>query len=54
MGSLLPAFSRLSGHDGLTGSGTLVGVYATSNGGSGTTDAYISNWRYEGQGQKIN
>ncbi|KAE8139975.1 glycosyl hydrolase [Aspergillus pseudotamarii] len=34
--------------------GTLVGVYATSNGGSGTTDAYISNWRYEGQGQKIN
>ncbi|KAF7593002.1 hypothetical protein BBP40_012161 [Aspergillus hancockii] len=33
--------------------GSLIGVYATSNGGSGTTEAYISNWRYEGQGQKI-
>lgn len=31
--------------------GTLVGVYATSNGGNGTTDAYISNWKYTGQGQ---
>ncbi|PKY01638.1 xylosidase : arabinofuranosidase [Aspergillus campestris IBT 28561] len=33
--------------------GTLVGVYATSNGGSGQTEAYVSRWRYEGQGQKI-
>ncbi|KAL1637616.1 hypothetical protein SLS58_009289 [Diplodia intermedia] len=33
--------------------GTLVGVYATSNGGDGKTPAYISRWRYEGKGQKI-
>jgi hypothetical protein len=31
--------------------GTLVGVYATSNGGNGTTPAYISNWNYRGWGQ---
>ncbi|EKG13464.1 Glycoside hydrolase family 43 [Macrophomina phaseolina MS6] len=33
--------------------GTLVGVYATTNGGNGTTDAYVSRWRYQGQGQFI-
>ena len=33
--------------------GTLVGTYATSNGGSGTTEAYVSRWRYRGEGQKI-
>ncbi|KAF9258368.1 xylosidase : arabinofuranosidase [Marasmius fiardii PR-910] len=33
--------------------GTLVGVYATSNGGNGTTESYISRWRYTGNGQKI-
>ncbi|KAL4896023.1 glycosyl hydrolase [Aspergillus ambiguus] len=33
--------------------GTLLGAYATSNGGTGSTPAYISRWRYEGQGQKI-
>ncbi|GAB1213485.1 hypothetical protein ATERTT37_002635 [Aspergillus terreus] len=33
--------------------GTLVGVYATSNGGPGSTEAYISRWRYDGQGQMI-
>ncbi|PLB55779.1 xylosidase : arabinofuranosidase [Aspergillus steynii IBT 23096] len=33
--------------------GTLVGAYATSNGGKGTTPAYFSKWRYQGQGQKI-
>lgn len=31
--------------------GTFVGVYATSNGGNGTTEAYFSNWNYEGLGQ---
>lgn len=34
--------------------GTLVGVYATSNGGDSTEDAYFSNWRYYGLGQFIN
>ncbi|KAE8145441.1 glycosyl hydrolase [Aspergillus avenaceus] len=33
--------------------GTLIGVYATTNGGPVSTEAYISNWKYEGQGQKI-
>lgn len=33
--------------------GTLVGVYATSNRGNGTTNAYISRWRYNGLGQEI-
>ncbi|RMZ43285.1 hypothetical protein AFCA_009291 [Aspergillus flavus] len=47
------ADSRIVSGDTGRFTGTLVGVYATSNGGSGTTDAYISNWRYEGQGQKI-
>ncbi|KFX89979.1 hypothetical protein V490_06721 [Pseudogymnoascus sp. VKM F-3557] len=42
----------LSGGDGPF-TGTLVGVYATSNGGVGTTDSYISRWRYEGKGQDI-
>lgn len=31
--------------------GTLLGVYATSNGGNGTTPAYVSNWNYQGWGQ---
>lgn len=31
--------------------GTLVGVYATSNGGNGTEAAYVRNWTYEGWGQ---
>ncbi|KAH8881358.1 hypothetical protein GQ53DRAFT_888319 [Thozetella sp. PMI_491] len=31
--------------------GVLVGVYCTSNGGSGKTPAYYSNWLYEPQGQ---
>ncbi|KAJ4295222.1 hypothetical protein N0V90_007233 [Kalmusia sp. IMI 367209] len=31
--------------------GTLVGVYATSNGGNGTEMAYVSNWTYRGDGQ---
>ncbi|KAE8335656.1 hypothetical protein BDV24DRAFT_171145 [Aspergillus arachidicola] len=48
------ADSRIVSGDTGRFTGTLVGVYATSNGGSGTIDAYISNWRYEGQGQKIN
>ncbi|KAL2824873.1 glycosyl hydrolase [Aspergillus cavernicola] len=33
--------------------GVLLGAYATSNGGSGSTPAYITGWRYEGRGQKI-
>ncbi|RAO67419.1 uncharacterized protein BHQ10_003431 [Talaromyces amestolkiae] len=33
--------------------GTLLGAYATSNEGSGSTPAYITQWQYEGQGQKI-
>lgn len=33
--------------------GTLVGAYATSNGGEGSTPAYFGKWRYKGQGQKI-
>ncbi|PMD26966.1 glycoside hydrolase family 43 protein [Hyaloscypha hepaticicola] len=43
----------LSGGDGEF-TGTLVGVYATSNGGAGTTESYISRWRYQGKGQDIN
>ncbi|SPQ26976.1 655ff5b2-9586-4fd7-b546-5ec898439ef9 [Thermothielavioides terrestris] len=31
--------------------GTLLGIYATSNGGNGTTPAYFSNWRYIPEGQ---
>ncbi|KAF2001869.1 glycoside hydrolase family 43 protein [Amniculicola lignicola CBS 123094] len=31
--------------------GGLVGVYATSNGGEGKTEAFVGNWRYEGLGQ---
>jgi hypothetical protein len=31
--------------------GTLAGVYATSNGGNGTTPAYFSKWNYLGWGQ---
>ncbi|KAF2267527.1 xylosidase : arab-like proteininofuranosidase [Lojkania enalia] len=31
--------------------GTLVGAYATSNGGNGSTPAYFSNWNYAGWGQ---
>lgn len=38
--------------------GTLLGVYCTTNGRNGTTDgsteAYFSDWTYEGQGQIIN
>ncbi|GAM33834.1 hypothetical protein TCE0_013r01023 [Talaromyces pinophilus] len=33
--------------------GTLLGAYATSNGGSGSTPAYITQWQYDGHGQKI-
>ncbi|RAL00375.1 glycoside hydrolase family 43 protein [Aspergillus ibericus CBS 121593] len=33
--------------------GSPVGAYTTTNGGSGSTPAYLSRWRYEGQGQKI-
>ncbi|KAK0629046.1 glycosyl hydrolase [Bombardia bombarda] len=31
--------------------GTILGVYCTSNGGAGTTPAYFSKWRYTPQGQ---
>ncbi|KAI1387689.1 glycoside hydrolase family 43 protein [Hypoxylon trugodes] len=31
--------------------GVILGVYCTSNGGNGSTPAYISNWRYIPQGQ---
>ncbi|KAM7188616.1 Non-reducing end alpha-L-arabinofuranosidase BoGH43B [Naviculisporaceae sp. PSN 640] len=31
--------------------GTILGVYCTSNGGEGTAPAYFSNWRYIPQGQ---
>jgi hypothetical protein len=34
-------------------SGTILGVYATSNGGAGTTESYITRWRYQGKGQEI-
>jgi hypothetical protein len=33
--------------------GALVGVYATSNGGNGTTPAYFSKWRYNSIAQEI-
>lgn len=35
--------------------GTLVGVYATSHGvfGSHTVNAYVSRWRYQGEGQEV-
>lgn len=36
--------------------GTLVGVYATTNGvsdGETQTPAYVSRWRYHGQGQEV-
>ncbi|OBT65498.1 hypothetical protein VE03_04984 [Pseudogymnoascus sp. 23342-1-I1] len=42
----------LSGGDGPF-TGTLVGAYATSNGGAGKTESYISRWRYQGKGQGI-
>ncbi|EHA21627.1 hypothetical protein ASPNIDRAFT_132396, partial [Aspergillus niger ATCC 1015] len=45
-----PINSALGG--GFTG--TFVGVYATSNGGDGSTPAYFSNWTYLPQGQFIN
>lgn len=31
--------------------GTLLGIYCTSNGGPGKTEAYFSKWSYTGQGQ---
>ncbi|KAF2036669.1 xylosidase : arab-like proteininofuranosidase [Setomelanomma holmii] len=31
--------------------GALVGAYATSNGGTGKTSAYVTDWHYEGWGQ---
>ncbi|KAL1848934.1 hypothetical protein Daus18300_013443 [Diaporthe australafricana] len=33
--------------------GTLIGAYATSNGGLGNSSAYLSRWRYQGLGQEI-
>ncbi|ELR07415.1 hypothetical protein VC83_07528 [Pseudogymnoascus destructans] len=42
----------LSGGDGPF-TGTLVGAYATSNGGAGKTESYVSRWRYQGKGQDI-
>ncbi|THX44199.1 xylosidase : arabinofuranosidase [Aureobasidium pullulans] len=33
--------------------GTLVGVYATTNGGNGSTPAYVSRWRYLPRGQGV-
>ncbi|THV91818.1 xylosidase : arabinofuranosidase [Aureobasidium pullulans] len=33
--------------------GTLVGVYATTNGGNGSTPAYVSRWRYRPRGQAV-
>jgi hypothetical protein len=27
--------------------GTLLGIYATTNGGNGSTPAYFSDWRYK-------
>ncbi|KAL2816725.1 xylosidase : arabinofuranosidase [Aspergillus granulosus] len=33
--------------------GALLGVYATANGGNGTTEAYVSRWRYTPQGQVV-
>jgi hypothetical protein len=33
--------------------GSLVGVYATTNNGKGTTMSYISGWRYFGLAQEI-
>ena len=43
----------LSGGDGPF-TGTLLGAYATTNGGPVTGSAYIGRWRYKGLGQKIN
>lgn len=33
--------------------GTLIGAYATSNGGKGSTPAYFSRWRYTPLAQEI-
>lgn len=33
--------------------GALVGVFASSNGGSDTRFAYVSRWRYQGYAQMI-
>ncbi|KAL4790052.1 glycosyl hydrolase [Aspergillus venezuelensis] len=33
--------------------GVLLGAYATSNAGAGSTPSYISRWRYEGHGQNV-
>lgn len=42
----------LSGGDGIF-TGTLIGAYATTDGGPVNGSAYIGRWRYEGLGQKI-
>ncbi|PSN58962.1 hypothetical protein BS50DRAFT_605443 [Corynespora cassiicola Philippines] len=42
----------VSGGDGPF-TGSLVGTYATNNGGNGTTPAYVSRWRYQGLAQSI-
>ncbi|CAN9194758.1 hypothetical protein AA0112_g12701 [Alternaria arborescens] len=33
--------------------GSLVGVYATTNGGNGSASAYVSRWRYQGLAQAV-
>lgn len=33
--------------------GALLGVYATTNGGSGAFKTYVSDWNYAGQGQVV-
>ncbi|KAK4044115.1 xylosidase : arabinofuranosidase [Parachaetomium inaequale] len=33
--------------------GALLGVYATSNGGAGSTPAYVSRWRYQNVAQEV-
>jgi beta-xylosidase len=51
-GTLMNVLNRDWQTNSLT-AGALVGAYASSNGGKGTTPAYLSRWRYTGQGQDI-
>ena len=51
--SVEPILLTASCSDGILYPGALAGVYATSNGGNGTSEAYVSNWRDQGQGQYL-
>jgi hypothetical protein len=51
--SVEPILLMASYTDGILYIGALVGVYATSNRRNGTSEAYVSNWRYQGHEQYL-